>query len=182
MQSIDVLGIEQAPTRKELIEVVTKAYDYFPEGIWRGIRYIGELKIPKSYQIRWNEKVYRAFDFEILVERMKRLRDGHKIDGPLLGLTIDPVMSVLCRFENGKLLRDFYCIHDAVIGNIGIVSLFRVDEEYSKKLVAHNLGHNRRLSHHTDPIDFMYTGLITEKRKLQNEPFCRKCEKILKEG
>jgi len=78
-------------------------------------------------------------------------------------------------------LRYAYCVYDSVVGDVGIVSLFRLNEEYSEKVLAHNLGHKRNLNDHDMPIDIMFMGLISEKKKLQNETFCEKCEEKLRE-
>jgi hypothetical protein len=145
------------------------------------VRYVGEIKIPKTCQFSQGERLYKAFDFQELLKEMRGRRNHLKSGGSLLGITVDPVITVFYRFETGKLLKYAYCVYDCAVGDVGIVSLFRLDEKYSKKVIAHNLGHGRNLIDHVAPIDLMYEGLIREKRTLPDEPFCNRCERKLKE-
>jgi hypothetical protein len=64
---------------------------------------------------------------------------------------------------------------------IGFASLFRINDESSSKVVAHGLGHSRGLHHHMEPIDFMYSGLLSA-HSLQVEGFCEPCLQRLTEG
>jgi len=99
----------------------------------------------------------------------------------LLGGTPDPVVALYCFFDGKNFKKTLYLVHDYVTEKVGVVSFFQLDEENSRKVVAHGLGHNRGLRHHMEPIDLMYPELLRFPI-LQVEGFCRVCLRTLKKA
>jgi hypothetical protein len=64
-------------------------------------------------------------------------------------------------------------VHDYVNTEVGVVSLFGIDEEDAVRVSAHGLGHNMGLRHHNEPIDLMYARLLNGKTN--KEGFCDEC-------
>jgi len=91
-----------------------------------------------------------------------------------LGITTDPVVAMYHFFDRTSFKKALYLVHDYVDEKVGVVSLFQVKEESSRKLVAHGLGHNRGLRHHVEPIDLMYSKLLNSLT-LQVDGFCEVC-------
>jgi predicted Zn-dependent protease len=179
-RSIDVLTINEDPkNKKELIEILWQACEYFPRGTWESIEYLGNLNMNHDVRIATNKRIYGAFIFGKLVRKIRKLKKMFEAFEPLLGITSDPIVSVYYRFEMGTYERVVNLIHDYVSEDVGVVSLFRVKEESASRLIAHGLGHNRGLRHHMDPVDLMYIDLLNHPT-LYKETFCKKCVSKLK--
>jgi len=171
---IDLLTINEAPEdAKELVEIVGQASKYFPKGIWETIEYLGNLTLEHDVKIASKERVYGAFIFERLIQRIRKLRASFKTFVLLLGITSDPIVTVYYRFEKGAYERIVNIVHDYVAEDVGVVSLFRAKGELASKLVAHGLGHNRGLRHHMTPIDVMYIELLNYP--MLDKAFCKEC-------
>ena len=176
---IDVLTINEGPRGVEgLLDIVEKAGEYFPRGSWEEIEYLGNLSVERDVRIASNKKLYDALIFEKVVKKIRGVRGALKARELLLGVTRDPVVDIRFRFEAGTIRRSANLVHDYVTSDIGVVSLFKIDEDAGEKLTAHGLGHSRGLSHHSDPIDLMYIGLLRNPEV--REPFCRECVDRLK--
>lgn len=175
MHSINVLTINgESENEIDLIKIVESAKSYFPSETWDDIRYLGKLSLEHDVKIATNEEFFGAFIFGKLVERIERIKDSNKLMSLLLGITPDPIVAVYYFFDGKTFKRALYLVHDYVTKKAGVVSLFRVKQESSSKVVAHGLGHNRGLHHHAEPIDLMYSELLRSPA-LQVEGFCKAC-------
>lgn len=160
---------------EKVLEIIWRALEYFPRGLWDGADYLGNLNIRHDVKIRFKEAVYGAFVFNNLMEKIRRVRKMLGIDDLLLAITYDPVIAVYHRFEAKKINYFASLIYDYVSRDSGLISFFRVGEgEIASKIVAHGLGHSRGLRHHFKPIDIMYEGLL-ENGTLRNDGFCGDC-------
>lgn len=172
---IDLLTInETLENEKELIKIVEQATKYFPKGTWEAVEYLGNLTMKHDLKIASKERVYGAFIFEKLIQKIRKLKAAFKTFELLLGITSDPIVTIYYRFEKGAYERIVNIVHDYVSEDVGIVSFFRAKGELARKLVAHGLGHNRGLRHHMTPIDVMYVDLLNYPR-LDRKIFCREC-------
>ena len=180
MQFLDMLTINEKPRNKEdLLEIIWKAFDYFPEGVWEGINYLGNIKQKHDLKIKSEERVYGAFIFDGLKDMMIEMKNALKSDYDLLlAVTHDPVVAIYYRFELEKIKRIINLIRDYVSKDIGIVSLFEMEEESATKIAAHGLGHNQGLRHHTEPIDLMYARLLNGY-PIKRDGFCVECQRKL---
>ncbi len=175
MESISVLTISGEPEdKRDMVKIVEDASGYFPTETWDDIIYIGELTLEHDFRVKTKRDSYGAFLFQKLVSRMKRVKESNKLMNLLLGITADPIVAAYHFFDKADFKRALYLVHDYVNGKVGVVSLFRVKEETSSRLVAHGLGHNRGLRHHVEPIDLMYSKLLSSPT-LQVDGFCKVC-------
>ncbi len=177
---LDIITInEDLEDKDEIIEIVWKAYKYFPDGLWSGIEYFGNLELKYDVKIRSESKVYGAFIFKRLLERIRDVRRRLGIKDLLLGVTHDPVVTVYRRFEEKSFRNIVNLIYDYVSSEVGFVSLFNVAVDFSSLIVAHGLGHNQGLKHHIKPVDVMYSSLLSGSAILK-EGFCEGCEEKLR--
>lgn len=175
MRSINVLTINGEPKNEgDLVKIVEDASDYFPTETWKDVRYLGELSLEHDVKIASNREFFGAFLFEKLIERIGRIKGSDRLMSLLLGITPDPIVAVYYFFDGANFKRALYLVHDYIAEKIGVVSLFRVDDKSSSKVVAHGLGHSRGLRHHAEPIDLMYFELL-KSPALQVEGFCKVC-------
>jgi predicted Zn-dependent protease len=174
MGSIDVLTVNEKPDRLDLIKVVEEAKHYFSAEAWDDVRYIGELKINHDITMVTDREKRGAFLVENLTKRIRKIKDI-KLVNLLLGITEDPIIAMFYYFDGKTFKRSLFLVHDYVSEKIGVVSLFRVEEEAVVKVVAHGLGHSKGLMHHYKPIDYMYSKLLNAKT-LQIEGFCKTCQ------
>jgi len=182
MRSINVLSINgEAENERDLIKTVRDAIRYFPKEAWDDIRYIGKIRLEHDIRLATCERSFGAFLFEKLVERVGKMKGSDEVMNLLLGITLDPIAAMYYCFDGTNFKRSLYFIHDYVGVKVGVVSFFRVKEESSGKVVAHGLGHNKGLHHHTEPIDLIYSELLRFPR-LQVEGFCEACMHKLKKS
>ncbi len=175
MQSISVLTISgEQEDKRDMVKIVEDASSYFPTETWDDIRYVGKLSLKHDFKVATSRESYGAFLFQKLISRIKRIKDSNKLMSLLLGITADPILAVYHYFDRTKFKRALYLVHDYVDEKAGVVSLFQVNKETSSKLVAHGLGHNRGLRHHAEPIDLMYSRLLSS-HTLQVDGFCTVC-------
>lgn len=173
MQPICVLTINGEQKNEEMVRVVEDASGYFPTYIWEDIEYIGKLSLQHDFKVAASGESYGAFLFQKLINKVRRVRDPNRMS-LLLGITANPVVAVYHFFDRTRFRKAVYLVHDYVDEKVGVVSLFQVDEESSSRLVAHGLGHNRGLRHHVEPIDLMYSALLSSST-LQVDGFCKDC-------
>lgn len=175
MQSINVITInDETENELDLVKIVEKARNYFPTETWDNISYLGKLSLEHDFEVTAGGESFGAFLFEKLTKRIGRIKSSCRLKHLLLGITPDPVLAVYSFFDGKQFRRASYFVHDYVAETVGVVSLFRVDEETSSKLVAHGLGHNKGLRHHLKPIDLMCYQLLRIPT-LQVEGFCKVC-------
>lgn len=175
MRSINVLTINAEPeSERDLVKIAEDARSYFPTKTWEAIRYFGKLTLKHDVTIRTGEESFGGFLFEKLTKRIRRMKDSHRSMNLLLGITPDPILAMYYFLDGRHFKRTLHLVHDYVAEGFGVVSLFRVNEESSSKLVAHGLGHNRGLRHHLEPIDLMYSELL-KIPTLRVEGFCNVC-------
>lgn len=180
MWPVDVLTINEEPeNERDLIRIVEDAKSYFPTETWEDIRYLGKLSLEHDIKISTGGELLGAFLFEKLIERIERAKVSDGLMRLLLGITPDPIVAMYYFFDGKFFKRVVYLVHDYVAKKVGVVSIFRVDEESSSKVVAHGLGHNRGLRHHAKPIDLMYSELLRSS-VLQVDGFCEICLRKLK--
>lgn len=180
LPSLDLLTInEERKSNEDLVEIMWKAFTYFPEGLWKGVNCVGNLTIKHDLDIRTNEEAHGAFIFSHLVRRVRRMKSNLGAKDLLLAVTHDPVIIMYHRFEISKFRRIVDLVYDYMSDEVGILSLFAKDEEVGIKIAAHGMGHNQGLSHHTEPIDLMYVGLLRGE-PLRIEGFCHDCQRKLK--
>ncbi len=179
VHSIDVLTInEKVEDTRDLVTIIEDARDYFPTETWDAVRYLGKLSLEHDFKIAIKEESAGAFLFERLIDEMARIKASKRLMNLLLGITPDPIVASYYFFAGSNFKKALYLVHDYVTKNVGVVSLFRVEEEDSSKVAAHGLGHNKGLRHHTEPIDLMYSDLLNTF-DLQVNGFCRACTRKL---
>ncbi|MEM3816105.1 MAG: hypothetical protein QW341_04590 [Candidatus Bathyarchaeia archaeon] len=177
MPSIEALTVnEKEENIEEILEVIWRAVEYFPRGLWEEVNYIGNINVKHDLKVKIKEEMYNAFIFNNLIEKVRGIRKLLQVKNLLLAVTREPVIAIYHRFEDKRLSRFASIVHDYVSSDVGLVSLFRVGEDVGTKIIAHGLGHSRGLKHHTKPIDMMYEGLLMS-RTLENEGFCNDCIK-----
>ncbi|MBS7654423.1 MAG: hypothetical protein QXR06_03665 [Candidatus Bathyarchaeia archaeon] len=178
MPLLDVVTVnEEHENKEDLLEVIWRALEYFPGGLWEGANYLGNLNIKYDLKIKSKDDVYGAFMFSSLMEKIRRVRRMLQVKDLLLAVTCDPIITVYHRFEDGGFKRVANLVYDYVSSEIGVVSLFRIEyDRNAARVVAHGLGHNQGLRHHAEPIDVMCEGLL-EHEKLRNDGFCNECLK-----
>ncbi|MEM3070510.1 MAG: hypothetical protein QW638_06375 [Candidatus Bathyarchaeia archaeon] len=174
MGCINLLTINQEFREEDLVEVILSALRYFPNELWDGLNYIGNINIEYDFKINFRGEIYGAFLFKSLMENVRRFKKIFEIENILVALTCDPVVVSHYRFEKGNFKRINNLVRDYVCEDLGIISLFNVDEETSVRIAAHGLGHSQGLPHHSEPIDLMYVGLLNGSRLIE-EGFCREC-------
>ena len=175
MWSINVLTINgETENELDLVKIAENARSYFPTETWDDIRYLGKLSLEHDIKIATNGKTFGAFLFEKLNKKIGKIKDSHRLINLLLGITSDPIVTIYNFFDEGHFKRTLYLVHDYVTETFGVVSLFRLNERTSSKVVAHGLGHSKGLRHHLEPIDLMYPGLL-RTTILQVEGFCKDC-------
>lgn len=180
MQMLDMLIINREPKNKEnLLAIIWDAFDYFPEGTWEGIKYLGNMNVKHDLKIKSKEKVYGAFLFDNLMAKIREMKNVLESHSLLLAVTSDPVIAIYHRFELEQFKRIINLIRDFVSKDVGMVSLFEMEEEAASRLAAHGLGHNRGLTHHVEPIDLMYARLL-DGHPIERDGFCHKCRLKLK--
>ena len=180
MQSLDLLTINDQPSNKEdLVEMMWRAFRYFPEGLWTNVNYVGNMNVKHDLEIKSNEEAHGAFIFSRLVRKVRKMKNGLRIEDLLLAVTHDPVIIMYHRFELKKFKRIVDLVHDYVSDDVGILSLFETDEEVATKIAAHGLGHNQGLTHHAEPIDLMYVRLL-KGDPIKIDGFCIECQQKMK--
>jgi predicted Zn-dependent protease len=183
MRSIDVLMINgEAENDRDLVKIAEDARRYFPSETWDEVRYLGKLSLEHDIKIVTGGESFGAFLYEKLTKRIRRIQDSNRLMSVLLGITPDPVVALYYFLDEKHFKRTLFLVNDYVSKMVGVVSLFRINEESASKVVAHGLGHSRGLRHHQEPIDLMYSGLL-RTRTLQVEGFCKVCiRKLTKES
>jgi len=180
MHSLDILTINENPRGKEdLLEMIWNALNYFPEGTWGNINYIGNTVVKYDLTVEANGELSQALTFPKILRKLREMRGMFKTHTLLLGVTHDPVIVLYCRFEGNSFKRSVVTVHDYVSDDVGILSFFQKDESVAIRIVAHGLGHNRGLEHHNEPIDLMFIGLLDGGR-IELDGFCRSCIRKLR--
>jgi len=175
MWSINVLTINgETENELDLVKIAEDARNYFPTETWDDIKYLGKLSLKHDIKIATNGETFGAFLFEKLNKKIGRIKDSNRLINLLLGITSDPIVAIYHFFDGGHFKRTLYLVHDYVTETVGVVSLFRLNERTSSKVVAHGLGHSKGLRHHLEPIDLMYSELLRTPI-LQVEGFCKVC-------
>lgn len=175
MPSIEMLTINETHEDvEEIINIIWRAIEYFPNGLWNEINYLGNANIRYDVKVKFKETMYSAFIFDRLIEKIRRIKRTLQIRDLLLAVTRDPVIAVYHRLEAKKIRRAANIVYDYMSTDVGIVSLFNIEEKAATKVTAHGLGHSRGLRHHTKPIDIMYERLLGEEM-LMRDGFCNDC-------
>lgn len=172
---------EEVKSREDLIDVMWKAFSYFPEGVWKEVNYVGNVSVKCDLTIESKEETHEAFIFSHLARRIREMRSIIKTDELLVGVTHNPVIVTYHRFDTNKFKRIVNIVHDYVSNDIGIISFFKAEDESAVKIAAHGLGHNQGLTHHAQPIDIMYLGLLNGNR-IKINGFCIECLQKLKKA
>lgn len=183
MSSINVLTInEELKNKRDLVKIVEDARNFFPTETWNDIRYLGKLCLEHDFRIATSEESLGAFRFQRLTKRIEEIKEFNRLKDLLLGVTPDPIVLKYYFFDGNNFRRALYLVHDYVLETVGVVSLYRLSEGSSSKVVAHGLGHSKGLSHHQKPIDLMYSELLRTPT-LQVEGFCEVClNKLARNG
>lgn len=181
MTALDILSINEDPGDREcLTETVWKALKYFPEGLWNAVNYLGNISVKCDLEISSGGRNQGALSFQSLVKRLREARRIRMVKRLLLAVTHEPVILSYFRFEVDRFKRIVNLIRDYVSNDVGLVSLFRVEEEANVKIAAHGLGHNQGLEHHMQPDDLMYESLIQDLESVRIDGFCAVCQKKLR--
>jgi hypothetical protein len=182
MQSLDMLTInEELRNREDLVELMWKAFSYFPRGIWEGVNFVGNISVKCHLEIRSKQDVCGALIFSHLLRKIKEMKNIFRTGDLLLAMTHDPVIVVYHRFEADRFKRTISIVHDYVSDNVGMISLYETDENVAAKVAAHGLGHNQGLAHHVEPVDLMYVELL-HGRPIEIDGFCNECRRKLKKS
>lgn len=180
MQSLDMLTInEELKNKEDLIEIMWKAFNYFPEGIWKGVNYLGNINVKHDLKIKSKEEVHGAFIFSNLMRKTREMKNMLKGEDLLLAVTHDPVIVTYHRFELERFKRIINLVYDYVSNDVGMISFFETEEKATAKIAAHGLGHNQGLSHHAEPIDLMYLRLLNGY-PIKIDGFCAECQRKLR--
>lgn len=179
MPSLDVLTINKQIWHSDnLVEVMWRAFSYFPEGIWEGVNYVGNVVVKQDLKIKSGDALLRAFLFSHLLREIRDMRSVYGVQELLLGVTHDPVIIMFHRLEGNRFKSVVNLVHDYVTSDVGIISLFETEEDSASKVAAHGLGHNQGLEHHLEPLDLMYEGLLNG-RPIRINGFCDECQQEL---
>jgi hypothetical protein len=182
VQSLDMLTInEELGNSEALAEIMWKAFSYFPRGIWEGVNFVGNISVRCDLKIRSKQEDCGAFVFSRLLGKIREMKSVLKSEDLLLGVTHDPVIVLYHRFEVDGFKRRVNIVHDYVSSDVGLISLYETDEPAAVRVAAHGLGHNQGLTHHVEPIDLMYAGLLHGCR-IEIDGFCNECKRKLKKG
>lgn len=182
MQSLDMLTInEEFGNSEALAEIMWRAFSYFPRGIWEGVDFVGNISVKCDLKIRSKGEVYGALIFSHLLRRIKEMKNTLRTEDLLLAVTHDPVIVMYHRFEVDRFKRIVTIVRDYVSNDVGMISLYETDEDAAAKIAAHGLGHNQGLTHHAEPIDLMYAGLL-HGRPIEIDGFCNECRRKLKKS
>lgn len=177
MTSIEMLTINGAGRSiEDFLEIVWKAIEYFPKGVWSEVKYLGNATVRYDVKVGIRGVFYEAFIFDNLLEKVKIFRRAMRVKDLLLAITVDPVVTMYSRLEFERIRRIVSLVHDYVSTDVGIISFFAVRDGATVMVTAHGLGHNRGLRHHGKPIDLMYEGLL-ENETLNKDGFCEACLK-----
>lgn len=170
---------EELTNKGDLLEIIWGAYDYFPEGFWKDVNYVGNISVKHDLEIKSKEEVYGAFIFPYLVRKIREARNMLRIRNLLLGVTHDPVIVTYHRFESDRFRMVVDVVHDYVSNDVGMISLFETEDEVGIKVAAHGLGHYQDLRHHAKPIDLMYARLLNGC-PITVDGFCSECQQRLR--
>ena len=182
MPSLDMLTInEELGNREDLAEIMWKAFSYFPRGIWERVNLVGNISVKCDLRIRSKQEDCGAFVFSRLLGKIREMRSALRTGDLLLGVTHDPVIVMYHRFEVDGFKRRVNIVHDYVSSDVGLISLYETDEYAAVKVAAHGLGHNQGLTHHVEPVDLMYAGLLHGCR-IEIDGFCKECKRKLKKS
>lgn len=67
---LDVLTVnDKCESREDLLEIVYRALENFPRGLWKGIDHLGDINVEYDVKIRSKHNVYGAFILENLLEK-----------------------------------------------------------------------------------------------------------------
>lgn len=180
MQSLEMLTInEELKNKEDLVEIIWDAFNYFPEGFWNEVNYVGNISVKHDLEIKSKEEVYGAFIFPYLVRKIRETRNTLRIANLLLAVTHDPVIVTYHRFESDRFRMVADVVHDYVSDDVGMISFFEIEDEVGIKVAAHGLGHNQGLRHHAEPLDLMYARLLNG-RPISVDGFCSECERKLR--
>jgi predicted Zn-dependent protease len=175
MQPLNLLTVaREAGDETDLVQIVDDAKTFFPTEAWYEIRYLGELSLKHDLEIMDGGKACEAFLFKRLLQRFRKVKDSNGLAGLLLGITPKPVVDLYYSFDGGSLRKTVFFVRDYVSKKIGVVSLFKLAEESTSKVVAHGLGHNQGLRHHLEPTDLMHSELL-RLAHLEVDGFCSAC-------
>lgn len=177
MPSMKMLTVNEAGKSIEnIIEIIWRALEYFPKGMWDEVRYLGNANIKYDVKIEIKGMLYKAFLFNNLLGKIKKIRGAMGIRDLLLAITVDPVVAVYPKIGSAGISHIVNLVRDYASSDVGIVSLFAMEDDTAIMVTAHGLGHSRGLRHHSEPIDLMYEGLLRNKT-LSKEGFCEDCLK-----
>ncbi len=180
MQLLGMLTVNEEPKSKDdLLEILWKASEYFPQGTWEGIEYLGKISVMHDLKIKSRGKVHRTFILNNLMRKIREIKSVLDSRGLLLAVTYDPVISIYHQFERERFRRIINLVRDYVVNDVGMLSLFEMRDEIATKVAAHGLGHNQGLRHHAEPIDLMYVCLL-DGHPIKRDGFCDECQRKLK--
>lgn len=175
MRPIDLLMINKDPENKQdVAKIIEDASSYFPKETWDDVEWLAKLVLKHDLVITIEGESRGGFLFEKLTTEIRKIKRSNGLINLLLGITPDPIVAAYYFLDGRQLKRTLHLVHDYVDARIGVVSLFRINRESSSKVVAHGLGHSRGLHHHCEPIDLMYSELLTTPT-LKVEGFCKVC-------
>ena len=157
-----------------LTQIILDAFRFFPDDTWEGVNYLGNVDIDHHVKIMVKNEQRRAFFVRELIERIRKLRKLLEVHSLLLALTLEPVIVSYYNFEKGGFRRIINLVRDYVTSDIGMISLYDTNDDNAIRISAHGLGHNRGLSHHSEPVDLMYVGL-TNGSHIETDGFCNEC-------
>jgi len=163
---LDVATLNCEYSDVDPLKPVEAAVKLFPH-TWDDINYLGDFLSYYDRKFFVNGEPCPAFEKKKLIKRLKKI----KREPPLLGITSYLVYQETYFVQNARYKIIRQTVHE-YMDEVGFISLFELKIDESK-VIAHALGHNRKLSHHKVPKDLMYQDLIRES----NVPvlFCPEC-------
>jgi hypothetical protein len=125
---------EEEKNSEELMEVMWKVIKYFPEGIWEGVKFLGNVNVEHDLEVNYKENVYGAFTFNNLLSRIRQMRNLLKKDDFLLALIFDPIIVTYHRLISDSLKRMVDLVRDHVSKDVGMISLRSMKKPRSELL------------------------------------------------
>lgn len=172
---MEMLTINEAgKSIEDILEIIWRALEYFPKGVWDEVRYLGNADMRHDVRVEIKGSLYKAFILNSLLNKIRRIREAMKIKDLLLAVTLDPIIAVYPKLELKRISHIVSLVQDYVSNDIGVISLFNIEDNIAPKVTAHGLGHSKGLRHHSEPIDLMYEGLL-KSRNLDKDGFCDNC-------
>ena len=176
--SLDVVTINcKNQTYGDKLKIVERGVRYLPYRFFDSIENKGNIETNYYTEIQLRGKTYSAILFDKVMNTLGKIREKDL----LLGVAVDPVISIYYFFDGRTFKKVPYLIRDYVGKDVGLVSIFSLEEYVASLVVTHGLGHHGGLKHHLTPKDVMHENLLQIIEELDSL-FCQGCKDKLKKN